>query len=235
MGSELLNVDYLQVLAIETYAQALAWLNAEEGTSDEFISTLVAVKVSENQQDAPLARKAVEIIQQARNSDALKAYLDAGELPAAMDVPAAYRFLGIEAPSGTANYLTDDSIYNQYVVAVSDDPTRRTEYRNALSVIAQSRDSAPLMTAVRDDVAETNQVPQTVPLLEPRGLRNIGNTCYLSSLLQYFYTVKPIHALLDNFDDQKETGSSGKKVGGTRIEQNQVGKAQDCKLNQLIV
>ncbi|KAI1413465.1 cysteine proteinase [Hypoxylon sp. FL1857] len=37
----------------------------------------------------------------------------------------------------------------------------------------------------------------------PPGLKNIGNTCYLNSLLQYFYNVKVIRDLVLNFDDVK--------------------------------
>ncbi|KAH7029123.1 uncharacterized protein B0I36DRAFT_363709 [Microdochium trichocladiopsis] len=37
----------------------------------------------------------------------------------------------------------------------------------------------------------------------PPGIYNIGNTCYLNSLLQYFYNVVPIRRLLKNFDDFK--------------------------------
>lgn len=207
----------------------MSWLNAQEDTPDEFISTLVTVKVSENERDAPLARKAVEIIQKTRKSEGLQAYLDSGQLPSDMDVPSSYRLLGIEPSPANVDFLSDDAIYNQYAVAASDDATRREEYRNALSVIAQSRKSQALRTALNEEVAMNNQQPPTNPLSEPRGLRNIGNTCYLSSLLQYFYTVKPIHSVLDGFEQQREIGTALKQVGGTNIKHAQVEKAQDCK------
>lgn len=35
----------------------------------------------------------------------------------------------------------------------------------------------------------------------PAGLENIRNTCYLNSILQYFNTVKPVHEILNNFDE----------------------------------
>lgn len=35
----------------------------------------------------------------------------------------------------------------------------------------------------------------------PVGLQNIRNTCYLNSILQYFFTVKPIREIVLNWQD----------------------------------
>lgn len=69
-------------------------------------------------------------------------------------------------------------------------------------------------------LAEANKLdPRTAPIVEqiqevpngtaevdyslPTGLDNIGNTCYLNSILQYLYTLEPIRNLLTNFDELK--------------------------------
>ena len=72
------------------------------------------------------------------------------------------------------------------------------------------------------------------PLL-PVGLSNIGNTCYLNSLLQYLYTVKGVRELVNNFDkyrleldDQK---IEDRKIGGNKMDlvRGEVVVAQACK------
>ncbi|KAI0832205.1 cysteine proteinase [Hypoxylon sp. FL0890] len=53
-------------------------------------------------------------------------------------------------------------------------------------------------------VSQPHSSPKpAVSLNTPPGLKNIGNTCYLNSLLQYFYNVKVIRDLVLNFDEVK--------------------------------
>ncbi|KAI0517830.1 hypothetical protein F5B22DRAFT_635692 [Xylaria bambusicola] len=57
----------------------------------------------------------------------------------------------------------------------------------------------------------------------PPGLKNIGNTCYLNSLLQYFYNVKPVREMVLNHDQIQlgldDTSVSNRWTGGngTRV------------------
>jgi ubiquitin carboxyl-terminal hydrolase 25 len=56
-------------------------------------------------------------------------------------------------------------------------------------------------------------------LTTPPGLRNIGNTCYLNSLLQYFYNVNPIRDAVINYSELKmdldEATVATRRTGGS--------------------
>ncbi|KAF8257126.1 hypothetical protein EI94DRAFT_1774612 [Lactarius quietus] len=74
---------------------------------------------------------------------------------------------------------------------VDDQPNQVDRMREAVSVIAEMRNSDRLRKFL-----ETGSDPgETVPATRqdwPRGLNQLGNTCYLNSLLQYFYTIKDL-------------------------------------------
>jgi ubiquitin carboxyl-terminal hydrolase 25/28 len=68
---------------------------------------------------------------------------------------------------------------------------------------------------------------------QPIGLDNIGNTCYLNSLLQYYCTIKAIRNIVMNFQDYRmplsEEDIKKKKVGGRSVSKAEIIKAQKCK------
>jgi ubiquitin carboxyl-terminal hydrolase 25 len=56
----------------------------------------------------------------------------------------------------------------------------------------------------------------------PVGLNNIGNTCYLNSLLQYLFTVKAVRDVVLNYDDYKmeltDDNIAQRKLGGNKMQ-----------------
>lgn len=58
----------------------------------------------------------------------------------------------------------------------------------------------------------------------PAGLANIGNTCYLNSLLQYYFCIKPLRETVMQFDGSKVASLKGKprKIGGRFVEDSEL-------------
>ncbi|KAG2022705.1 ubiquitin C-terminal hydrolase Ubp2 [Coprinopsis cinerea AmutBmut pab1-1] len=103
--------------------------------------------------------------------------------------------------------------------------------REALTVIAEVRDSERLRQFLL-----TNQDPGDITLPTrpdfPRGLNQLGNTCYLNSLLQYFYTIKelrdavmPMSTLdIKAIEEEKfsEEDINKHRVGGRRVSRREI-------------
>ncbi|ODO08058.1 hypothetical protein I350_03641 [Cryptococcus amylolentus CBS 6273] len=93
----------------------------------------------------------------------------------------------------------DDGLIMQYEMAVNEYPGKADHYRICLSVIADAPgEERPglktfLQTGNRDPGAPARK---DVPV----GLQNIGNTCYLNSILQYLYSIKPLREAVLEFD-----------------------------------
>ena len=73
----------------------------------------------------------------------------------------------------------------------------------------------------------------------PRGLNQLGNTCYLNSLLQYFYTItdlrKAVETLLNSeykaLEEDKLTDDDLKRhrVGGRLVTRREILRSKKCE------
>jgi len=127
--------------------------------------------------------------------------------------------------------------------------------REALSVIADVRDSERLRQFVatgvdrawhRFDCCFTSDVVSftageiVAPTRHdlPRGLNQLGNTCYLNSLLQYFYTIKelreaviPMSSLdIKTIEEEKLTDDdiNRHRVGGRNVTRREIIRSKKC-------
>jgi hypothetical protein len=121
--------------------------------------------------------------------------------------------------------------------------TDRPKAAEALEVIAESKRQGSTDQAESDyrELMELAEFFKPVKIESarvntPPGLLNIGNTCYLNSLLQYFYNVKPVRDLVLGYPqnclkldeesvNSRRIGGSGEKVA---LEEAIVGKL--CEL-----
>ena len=165
------------------------------------------------------------MIAEDRKSDTLNLFLQTGELGATeMDVGEAYRLLQI--PDRTVD---DAAILAAYSVCASEAPEQIETYRKALNVIAAEKDSPMISSALAGDAPQSDRVLSEWPV----GLRNIGNTCYLNSLLQFYFTVMPFREMVLNIDDFKmsldDESVEKKQVGSRKVSKKEIERSQLCQ------
>lgn len=88
------------------------------------------------------------------------------------------------------------------------------------------------MARVSADVVP--QAEEPVSADRPVGLNNVGNTCYLNSLLQYFYTIRELRETVSNYNQFKEdltadTDGDLKRVGGRAVSKKEIERSIRCE------
>ncbi|KAJ9647333.1 ubiquitin-specific protease ubp2 [Coniosporium tulheliwenetii] len=203
--------------ALETYDQALSWLGATAGLTDDFILTCYTAKISDSPGDEALGRKAVEIIAEARNSVGLRNWLRTADLvEPELDVGEAYSILQIDDRS-TA--LSGDSLDAILASRLDEAPGRADEFQRAAAVIRQTINNMPM---------DSTSFPRGN---QPAGLHNIGNTCYLNSILQLLFAIKPLRELVLDINEFKMDINDEKEMARKRVgraaQKEHVHRAQD--------
>lgn len=182
----------------------------------------------EKPSDIDSAMAALQIIADQRNSESLKSFLVTGQVDnVEMDIGEAYQILDIQDRT-----TEDDMIINVFNVRVDDQPSRTDEYRKALRAIAKVNNSKKLEEFLRTGFYNSSSSSAKVSNEIPVGLENIGNTCYLNSLLQFYFTITPLRAMVLNFEDYKmeitEETLGQKRVGSRKVKGEEVRRAQKC-------
>lgn len=146
-----------------------------------------------------------------------------------MDVGEAYSLLQI--PDRTVD---DTAILAAYSVCESEAGPEQAElYKKALHVIAASKNSLVINSALGSSAPQPNRVLSEWPV----GLENIGNTCYLNSLLQFYFTVRPYRDMVLNVDDflmpLDDESLQRKQVGSRKVSKKEIERSQKCKSTAL--
>ncbi|GAB7356362.1 hypothetical protein MBLNU459_g7149t2 [Dothideomycetes sp. NU459] len=193
---------------IETYDQALVYLSADRAHTDDTITALYTAKISDSPDSSEVARQAVRIIADERESEALHSWLSTGELGNyAMDTNEACAHLNIEQLDAVDPAMLD-AVFS---MARSDNPGKKTE-----QAIEAVRKAANRRQTTASHPAET----------WPVGLTSHGNTCYLNSLLQYYFTIKPLRDLVLDFEQHKFDlamhGSKSERVGNLQVKSYEI-------------
>jgi ubiquitin carboxyl-terminal hydrolase 25/28 len=69
-------------------------------------------------------------------------------------------------------------------------------------------------------------------------LQNIGNTCYLNSLLQFYFSIRPFREMVLDYEmyqmDLNDNEAMAKKqVGSRKVMKNEVERSQRCEFLRL--
>ncbi|KAJ4470797.1 hypothetical protein J3R30DRAFT_3408070 [Lentinula aciculospora] len=108
--------------------------------------------------------------------------------------------------------IDDAMLITVYQMRVEDSPTQLQKMQMALQMISEARNSERLK-----EFARTMKDPgeHLAPMRAdwPRGLNQLGNTCYLNSLLQYFYTIKELRSSIITVGSMSGMNTAGKDTG----------------------
>lgn len=100
------------------------------------------------------------------------------------------------------------------------------------STVAEMRQNLGIITPGSNNSTTNQDRPVNYDL--PVGLENIGNTCYLNSLLQYLYTVKPVRDVVLNYEsfklDLTDENIEERRIGSNKVqmERGEAVVAQAC-------
>lgn len=138
-----------------------------------------------------------------------------------MDVGQAYARLEISDRT-----VDDAAVLATYEVNVSESPSQADDLNRALTAIAKSRDSRTLKERLGLETGEVKRKLSEWPV----GIDNIGNTCYLNSLLQFYFTIKPLRDIVLNIDRFKMPSDDpnllSRRVGARVVSKKEVDRAQ---------
>ncbi|RGP79988.1 ubiquitin carboxyl-terminal hydrolase 2 [Fusarium longipes] len=183
-------------------------------------------KVAHDPSAGTFARNMLMVISNATNDETHKNMLMM-EYVEGFSLPTAKEILGLSDASFDSDTL--DNIRSK--IQNAKDKDARTTYLDALNKIADHTNSTDLKSMVASLRNNNNlssffadnldSPPLAADYDLPVGLENIGNTCYLNSLLQYLFTVKPVREIAVNYDDFKldltDEMIEGRLLGGNKM------------------
>ncbi|EOD52275.1 putative ubiquitin c-terminal hydrolase protein [Neofusicoccum parvum UCRNP2] len=197
---------------IQTYEQALSWLGAEAGHGDDQVIAVAGLKKSEEPSSEPKIAEAIKIIADHRDSEALRVWLQTGEIKMGNDPELektkAFSAFGISNHQGGVDpemlELTLSDLKER-------DPSKSDEYDRYAAIIRAESGKGPAPPA-----------PPKHPLDQwPVGIENLGNTCYLNAILQFLFTIKPLREFVLNIDEHlmeiNDENIRNKRVGSRMV------------------
>ncbi|PWA03028.1 hypothetical protein BB558_000829 [Smittium angustum] len=120
----------------------------------------------------------------------------------------------------TDQEVSDELIIQLFDFAVSERPNLMATHVEKLGILAISRKSEMLLSKLEEISANRGEFGFA-------GIENIGNTCYLNSVLQYYYSIESLRELVLKFGDREtwnEELELGRKEGNRGLEREEIEK-----------
>lgn len=196
--------------------------------NDEVIHLAYETKMQEAKpEDERLFRAALLMVAKSRQSDYLFTCYEkaVASTSPVMQLEHAYTLLGVNKDTNS------DTLLAIFKLRTTDNSGEIIELREALGVIGRELKSKTIKSFLNGNVDEDAQGSKKWPV----GLENIGNTCYLNSLLQYYFTITPLRDAVLGFVSEplEEISNTAveKKVGGRAVSQAEVKRSQEFVTN----
>lgn len=183
-------------------------------------------KLTEDSAEASTARNVLMMIASESQDDYYQAKL-LMEADQKMSLETAKYVIGL---TGSLDVVSNAGAATRSKLQQCRKPEERKLYLDALDSIAEHTGSLSLKQAAVElthgsesglgmrSIESGAPVDFTLPV----GLDNIGNTCYLNSLLQYLFTVKPVRDVVLDYDDLKlglsEDAIADRRIGGNKMQ-----------------
>ncbi|KAF3939283.1 hypothetical protein ABW19_dt0209123 [Dactylella cylindrospora] len=217
------NIIHVSQQVTMNLQQAYSKLNLTPESDSDYIQTVFQLTLNEKGGDENTLWTALKLIAESRKDHRLLSLVDSHEAGfEIMDYETALNRLGVNGN------MPDDTVIAVYEISVKDFPSQLSTLRGALKVIADRRNSRALqhyvVTGNKDLLTRgTNDWPV--------GIENIGNTCYLNSLLQFYFTITPLRELILDIENHQEGEISDeelerKRIGGRKVTRGEIEQAK---------
>lgn len=211
---------------------ALNELRIEEVTEDEVVITAFEFRLNDlmqefnfnaNSPEIKLLQRSLYSVAVGRKSYVLLNYIDRkfSNLKKAINLTFADALEILDVRETSTDFDIIANFQEKLAHSTLDDEVDVRVLRAAFGRLAEERKSKILLSFLEKGSIDSSLLP---PDAWPTGLDNIGNTCYLNSLLQYYFSIKPLRDMIIDFDEDriKIDPSVPRKIGGRKVEESEL-------------